>query len=78
MPAAIDVTLPLPGVSPVAGKATIARFDDGSLSSDGGLLALREVTRASASPGVSPPALTTRARPSASSMASPRCCASAC
>lgn len=43
MPADIDVTLPLPGLSPVAGKPIIARFDGGSLSSDGGLLALREV-----------------------------------
>jgi hypothetical protein len=36
-------TLPLPGLSSVAGKPIIARFDGGSLSSDGGLLALREV-----------------------------------
>jgi hypothetical protein len=43
MPTAIDATLPLPGLSPVAGKPIIARFDGGSLSSDGGLLALREV-----------------------------------
>jgi hypothetical protein len=38
-----DATLPLPGLSPVGGKPIIARFDGGSLSSDGGLLALREV-----------------------------------
>jgi hypothetical protein len=43
MPANIDVTLPLPGLSPVAGKPILARFNGGSLSSDGGLLALREV-----------------------------------
>ena len=43
MPADIDVTLPLPGLSPVAGKPIIARFDGGFLLSDGGLLALREV-----------------------------------
>lgn len=43
MPADIDVTLPLPGLSPVAGKPIIARFDGGALSSDGGLIALREV-----------------------------------
>jgi hypothetical protein len=43
MPANIDVTLPLPGLSPVAGKPIIARFDGSSLSSDGSLLALREV-----------------------------------
>jgi hypothetical protein len=49
MPADSDVTLPLAGLSPVAGKPIIARFDGGSLSSDGGLLALREVE---ARPGV--------------------------
>jgi hypothetical protein len=43
MPADADATLPLPGLSPVGGKPIIARFDGGSLSSDGGLLALREV-----------------------------------
>jgi hypothetical protein len=43
MPADIKTTPPLPGLSPVAGKPIIARFDGGSLSSDGGLLALREV-----------------------------------
>ena len=34
--------LPLPGLSPVAGKSIVARFDGGLLSSDGGILALRE------------------------------------
>ena len=43
MPADIDVRLPLPGLSPVAGKPIIACFDGGSLSSDGGLLPLHEV-----------------------------------
>jgi len=43
MPADLHATLPLPGLSPVGGKLIIARFDGGSLSSDGGLLALREV-----------------------------------
>lgn len=33
----------MPGLSPVCGKPILARFDGGSLSSDGGLLALREV-----------------------------------
>lgn len=42
MPADAHATLPLP-VSPVGGKPIIARFDGGYLSSDGGLLALREV-----------------------------------
>ena len=35
--------LPLPGLSPVKGKALSARFDGGALSSDAGLLTLREV-----------------------------------
>ncbi len=35
--------LPLPGLSPVSGKTIAARFDGGLLSSDGGILVLREV-----------------------------------
>jgi Transposase DDE domain group 1 len=38
-----DVTPILPGLSPVAGKSVVARFDGGRLSSDGGLLLVREV-----------------------------------
>ena len=38
-----DPTLPLPGLSPVGGKRIDARFDGGLLSSDGGILLLREV-----------------------------------
>ena len=38
-----DPMLPLPGLSPVSGKKVVARFDGGELSSDGGLLVLREV-----------------------------------
>jgi len=38
-----DFTLPLPGLSPVAGKSVVVKFDGGSLSSEGGVLALREV-----------------------------------
>ena len=45
MPARVEPTPPLPGLSPAAGKSLIARFDGGQLSSDGGLLALREVER---------------------------------
>lgn len=45
MPAMTEPTLPLPGLSPVNGKTLSARFDGGSLSSDAGLLALREVER---------------------------------
>ena len=36
-------TLPLPGLSSVSGKRIDARFDGGLLSSDGGILLLREV-----------------------------------
>ena len=38
-----DPMLPLPGLSPVSGKNVVVNFDGGLLSSDGGLLALREV-----------------------------------
>lgn len=39
----VDSTLPLPGLSPVSGKDVVARFDGGCLSSDGGVLVLREI-----------------------------------
>ena len=45
MPAKVESTPALPGLSPVGGKAVIARFDGGHLSSDGGVLVLREVER---------------------------------
>lgn len=45
MPATYETTPPLPGLSLVNGKAVTARFDGGLLSSDAGLLALREVER---------------------------------
>jgi hypothetical protein len=38
-----DPTLPLFGLSPVSGKTVIAKFDGGLLSSDGGVLLLREI-----------------------------------
>jgi len=41
----VDSTPLLPGLSPVQGKAVVARFDGGRLSSEGGLLALREIER---------------------------------
>jgi hypothetical protein len=41
----VDLTPFLPGLSPVQGKAVVARFDGGRLSSEGGLLALREIDR---------------------------------
>lgn len=41
--AMINAMLPLPGLSPVCGKKIVAQFDGGLLSSDGGVLALREI-----------------------------------
>jgi hypothetical protein len=41
----VDATPFLPGLSPVQGKAVLAHFDGGRLSSEGGLLALREIER---------------------------------
>ena len=38
-----DPMLPLPGLSPVCGKKVVAKFDGGELSSDGGVVVLREV-----------------------------------
>ena len=40
-----DPTLPLAGLSPVSGKPLMARFDGGMLSSDAGVLILREVEK---------------------------------
>ena len=40
-----DPTLPLPGLSPVAGRSVKACFDGGTLSSDAGVLVLREVEK---------------------------------
>jgi Transposase DDE domain group 1 len=41
----VDATPFLPGLSPVQGKAVVARFDGGRLSTEGGLLGLREIER---------------------------------
>ena len=38
----MDSMLPLAGLSPVSGKTVVAKFDGGLLSSDGGILVLRE------------------------------------
>jgi hypothetical protein len=43
MPVKVEPTPSLASLSPVAGKAIIARFDGGQLSSDAGVLLLREV-----------------------------------
>ncbi len=39
----IEPTLPLPWLSPIEGWAVVARFDGGEVSSDAGVLALREI-----------------------------------
>ncbi len=41
----VDAKPFLPGLSPVQGKAVVARFDGGRLSSEGGLLVFREIER---------------------------------
>jgi len=43
MPASDEATPILPGLSPICGRPIVARFDGALLSSDGGLLVLREV-----------------------------------
>jgi hypothetical protein len=43
MPATVESTPTLPGLSPVRGREIVARFDADHMSSDGGLLALREI-----------------------------------
>jgi len=43
MPVKVVSTPTVPSLSPVGGKPVIARFDGGHLSSDGGVLVLREV-----------------------------------
>ncbi len=43
MPVKVEPTPTLPELSPVRGRAIVARFDGACMSSDGGLLALREV-----------------------------------
>jgi len=39
----LDLMLPLPGLSPLSDKKVVVNFDGGLLSSDGGVLALREI-----------------------------------
>jgi hypothetical protein len=45
MPAKVETTPPLPGLSPVGGRPLVARFGGGQLSSDEGVLTLREIKR---------------------------------
>ena len=48
--------LPLPGLSSASGKPVVVKFDGGLLSSDGGVLALREVEQRLRVADRSPPA----------------------
>jgi hypothetical protein len=43
MPASVETTAPLPGLSPVADKPIIAEFNADGFSANGGLLTLREI-----------------------------------
>ena len=43
MPVKVESSPILPGLSPICGRSIVARFDGGTMSSDGGLLALREI-----------------------------------
>src|SRR5260221_13702969 len=52
MPAEVELTVPLPGLSPVCGKPVVARLDGGRLSSDGGILLLADLERRLGSSGV--------------------------
>ncbi len=45
MPASVDAIPMLPGLSPIHGRAIETRFNAVLMSSDGGLLALREIER---------------------------------
>jgi hypothetical protein len=80
MPAKVESTASLPGLSPAAGKPIVARFDGGCLSSDGGLLALREIEQrlGSASPPTWQAASPTRVCRGRSPTRSRRSSASAC
>ena len=40
-----EATVFLPGLSPIGGKEITATFDGGQLSSDGGVLILREIEK---------------------------------
>ena len=75
----VDLILPLPGLSPVAGKQIVTRFDGGRLSYNGGIWFFREIEqRLRKSPTVSPPASTIRAIPAAPCIRSPTSSASEC
>ena len=69
----MNATPILPGLSPVAGKPLTATFDAGRLSSDGGVIVLREIADA---PRLGRddhrPARATIAIPPASGTATPR------
>jgi hypothetical protein len=70
--------LPLSGLSPVAGKKVVVNFDGGLLSSDGGIVVLREVEQRLRVADRMPPASSTRARRTRSRTRSPPSCAFVC
>jgi len=78
MPARIESTLALPGLSPVCDKHIIARFDGGQLSSDDGVLALREIESRLGIADRLAACVADPARRGASCMASPTFCAFGC
>jgi hypothetical protein len=74
----VESTPSLPGLSPVSGAALIARFDGGDMSSDGGLLALREIEARLGVAGRLAACLRDLRAPDASGIALRRCCAFGC
>ena len=78
MPASDEATPTLPGLSPICGRPIVARFDGAQLSSDGGLLVLREVEQRLGIARRLAGCIVDRALRSASSTGSTRSSASAC
>lgn len=78
MPTSNDATAILPGLSPIRGRTIETHFDGALMSSDGGLLVLREVEQRLGIAGRLPPASKTRGRLSASRAVSTRSSASGC
>jgi hypothetical protein len=78
MPAKVESTPALPGLSPVAGKPIIGRFDGGRPISDGGVLALREIEARLGIVDRLAARVADRGRRGVSCTASPTSCASGC
>ncbi len=78
LPAKVETTPAPPGLSPVCAKPIIARFDGGQLSSDAGVLALREIKSRLGIADRLPPAWPILVRLGVSCTASPPSCGSGC